>query len=128
MLEINSPINKNKNFDNLSLAEKTPILKLNIRGKANNKDFTSTVGKILGIILPLEVGSIVSKENISIITTGPNEWLIISNSKENIEDQLEKILFENISKNNLGAVNNITDQLTIISLAGSNTRDILSKS
>jgi hypothetical protein len=31
MLEINSPIDENKNFDNLSLKEKTPILKLNIR-------------------------------------------------------------------------------------------------
>ena len=128
MLEINSPINENKNFDNLSLKEKTPILKLNIRGKANNKDFTSTIGKILGIILPLEVGSIVSKVNISIITTGPNEWLIISNNKENIENQLEKTLFENISKNNLGAVTNITDQFTIFSLTGSNTLEVLSKS
>ena len=51
----------------------------------NNKDFTSKVGKILGIILPLEVGKIVIKEEISIICTGPNEWLIISNNtvKEN---------------------------------------------
>ena len=128
MLEINSPINENKNFDNLSLVEKTPILKLNIRGKANNKDFTSAIGKILGIILPLEVGNIVSKENISIITTGPNEWLIISSNKENIEDELENTLFENISKNNLGAVTNITDQFTIFSLTGSNTLEVLSKS
>ena len=128
MLEINSPTNENKNFNNLSLIEKTPILKLNIRGKANNKDFTSTIGKILGIILPLEVGSIVSKENISIITTGPNEWLIISNNKKIFEDHLEKALFENISKNNLGAVTNITDQFTIFSLTGSNTLEVLSKS
>ena len=128
MLEINSPINENKNFDNLSLIEKTPILKLNIRGKANNKDFTSTIGKILGIILPLEVGSIVSKENITIITTGPNEWLIISDSKENNDYQLENVLFEAISKNNLGAVTNITDQFTIFSLVGSNSLEILSKS
>ena len=128
MLEVNSPINKNKNFDNLSLIEKTPILKLNIRGNANNKDFISTIGKILGVILPLEVGNIVSKVNISIITTGPNEWLIISNNKENIEDQLEKNLFENISKNNFGAVTNVTDQFTIFSLTGSNALEVLSKS
>ena len=128
MLEINSPINEKKNFDNLTLIEKTPILELNIRGKANNKDFTSAIGKILGIILPLEVGNIISKENISIITTGPNEWLIISNNKDNFEDHLEKTLFENISKNNLGAVTNITDQFTIFSLTGSNSLEVLSKS
>jgi sarcosine oxidase, subunit gamma len=128
MLEIKSPINENKNFDNLSLKEKTPILKLNIRGKPNNKDFTSAIGKILGIILPLEVGNIVSKENISIITTGPNEWLIISNNIDDIEVELEKILFKTISINNLGAVTNITDQFTIFSLKGSKTLEILSRS
>ena len=128
MLEINSPINENKHFDKLLLIEKTPILKLNIRGKANNKNFTSAIGKILGIILPIEVGNIISKENISIITTGPNEWLIISNNKKNNDNYLEKSLFENISKNNLGAVTNITDQFTIFSLTGSNILEVLSKS
>jgi len=128
MLESNPPINENKIFNNLSLEEKTPILKLNIRGKANNKDFTSSVGKILGIILPIEVGSIVSKEHISVITTGPSEWLIISNNKVNNNYKLENILFESISKNNLGAVTNITDQFTVFSLTGSNVSEILSKS
>jgi sarcosine oxidase, subunit gamma len=128
MLEINPPINQTKNFNNLSMEEKTPILKLNLRGKANNKDFVSNIGKVLGIILPTEVGRIVSKEYISIITTGPNEWLIISNNKNNNDYQLENTLFENISKNNLGAVTNISDQFTIFSLVGSNALEILSKS
>jgi len=128
MLEINPTINESKNFNNLLMEEKTPILKLNLRGKVNNKDFTSNVGKILGVILPVEVGSIVSKGHLSIITTGPNEWIIISNSKENNDQQLENILFETISKNNLGAVTNITDQFTIFSLVGSNALEVLSKS
>ena len=127
MLEINSTINGRKNFKDLLMEEKTPILKLNLRGKVNNKDFTSNVGKILGVILPVEVGSIVSKGHLSIITTGPNEWIIISNNKENNDYALENILFEAISKNNLGAVTNITDQLTIFSLVGSNALEILSK-
>jgi len=128
MLEINPIINESKNFNNLSMEEKTPILKLNLRGKINNKYFTSNVGKILGVILPAEVGNIVSKGHLSIITTGPNEWIIISNSKENNDYQLEDILFETISKNNLGAVTNITDQFTIFSLIGSNALEVLSKS
>ena len=128
MLEINTTINESSNFDNLLMEEKTPILKLNLRGKINNKNFTSNVGKILGVILPVEVGTIVSKGYLSIITTGPNEWIIISNSKENNDYQLENILFETISKNNLGAVTNITDQFTIFSLVGSNSLEILSKS
>ena len=128
MLEINTTINERKNFNNLLMEEKTPILKLNLRGKINNKDFTSNAGKILGVILPVEVGSIISKGHLSIITTGPNEWLIISNSKENNDYQLENILFETISKNNLGAVTNTTDQFTIISLVGASVLEVLSKS
>ena len=128
MLEINLTINESKKFNNLLIEEKTPILKLNLRGEVDNKDFTSAVGKILGVILPIEVGSIVSKGNLSIITTGPNEWIIISNSKENYDHKLENILFESISKKNLGAVTNITDQFTIFSLMGTNALEILSKS
>tara|TARA_B110000438_G_scaffold155213_1_gene148982 strand:+ start:85 stop:639 length:555 start_codon:yes stop_codon:yes gene_type:complete len=128
MLKINPTINESKNFKNLLMEEKTPILKLNLRGKINNKDFTSNVGKILGLILPVEVGTIISKGYLSIITTGPNEWMIMSNSKENNDYQLENILFESISKNNLGAVTNITDQFTLFSLVGSNSLEILSKS
>ena len=128
MLETNSTINESRNFNNLLMEEKTPILKLNLRGKINNKNFISSVGKILGVILPVEVGSIVSKGYLSIITTGPNEWIIISNSKENNDYQLENILFETISKNNLGAVTNITDQFTIFTLVGSNSLEILSRS
>ena len=128
MLKINPSINESKSFNNLLMEEKTPILKLNLRGKINNKDFTSNVGKILDVILPVEVGTIVSKGYLSIITTGPNEWIIISNSKENNDYQLENILYETISKNNLGAVTNITDQFTIFSLVGSDSLEILSKS
>ena len=128
MLEFNPTIKNSKSFNNLSMEEKTPILKLNLRGKVNNKDFTSNVGKILGVILPVEVGSIVSKGYLSIITTGPNEWIVISNNKKNNDYQLENILFEGISKNNLGAVTNITDQFTIFSLIGSNALEVLSKS
>jgi len=131
MLEINSPINETQSFNDFSMEEKTPIVKINLRGNPNNKDFVNTVGKILGIMLPVEVGAIAAKEDISIITTGPNEWLIISNNiikKNDNEFQLENVLFENISKNNLGAVTNVKDQFTIFSLKGTNIFEVLSKS
>ena len=131
MLEKTSPINEVKNFNNFSMCEKKSVPKINLRGNPKNKDFTSKVGKILGIILPLEVGKITIKEEISIICTGPNEWLVISNNtvKENGNSfELENILYENVSKKNLGAVTNVTDQFTILSLKGSNINEILSKS
>jgi len=131
MLENNSPINETQNYNNFSMREKTLVPKINLRGNVNNKDFTSKVGKILGIILPVEVGGIAVKEKISIISTGPNEWLIISNNavEENGNDfDLENTLYESISKNNLGAVSSVTDQFTIFSLKGSNIYEVLSKS
>jgi len=131
MLEINTPINESKNINNFLMVEKTPILKINLRGDINNKDFTSKVGKILEIIMPVEVGSIILKKEILIITTGPNEWLIISNNvikNDNNNQELENILYETISKNNLGSVTNVTDQFIVFSLKGSNIFEILSKS
>ena len=131
MLELSPPINKKKDFNNFSMFEKTQIVKINLRGDANNKDFNGKVGKILGIILPIEVGSIVFKEEISVVTTGPNEWLIVSNNtikKDNNDYELENILYESISKNNLGAVTNVTDQFYIFSLSGPNIFEVLSKS
>ena len=131
MLEKNSPINEVKNFGNLSMRENKSIQKINLRGNPNNKDFTSMVGKILGIILPLEVGKIAMKEEISIICTGPNEWLIVSNNtvEENASNyELENILYNNIYKKDLGAVTNVSDQFIIFSLKGSNIYEILSKS
>ena len=131
MLEINPPINERKDFSNFSIYEKTQIAKINLRGNPKNKDFTSKVGKILGIILPVEVGSIVFKEEISVLKNGPNEWLIISNNsikKDNNDFELENILYESLSKSNLGAVTNVTDQFTIFSLIGSNIFEVLSKS
>ena len=131
MLEFNSPINEEKVFNNFSIKEKSPVIKLNLRGDINNKEFSSNVGKILGIILPVEVGSVIKKEEISVTSTGPNEWLIISNNiikSENNEYDLENVLFEKISQKSLGAVTNITDQFTIFSLNGSNISEILSKS
>ena len=131
MLEKNSPTNEIKNFNNFSMEEKTSIQKINLRGNPSNKDFTSKVGKILGIILPLEVGRIAFKENISIICTSPNEWLIVSENsvQENVESfELENILYENISKKGLGSVTNVTDHFIIFSLKGSNIYEVLSKS
>jgi sarcosine oxidase, subunit gamma len=131
MLELSPPINEIKKFNNFSMFEKTEIVKINLRGDTNNKDFTSKVGKILGIILPVEIGSVVFKDEISVVTNGPNEWLIVSNitvKKDNNDYELENILYEGISKKNLGAVTNVTDQFCIFSLNGLNVFEVLSKS
>ena len=130
MLDIKTPITEKYSFNNFSMIEKSPVSKINIRGNLDNKEFVSTVGKILGIILPKESCNTIIKEKITSLWLGPNEWLIVSNevmSNEKNTYELEHVLFNSISKNNLGSVTNVTDQFSVFTLSGSNVFKILSK-
>ena len=130
MLNFISPIAESHTYNNFSMKEKTPVAKINLRGDIENREFGSKVGKALGIILPKESCSTSTKEKITCMWLGPNEWLLVSNdvvSKESNEYELEKILFDGISKTNLGAVTNVSDHYTIFNLTGSNIFEILSK-
>ena len=130
MLNFSSPIFEKHSYNNFSMREKTPVPKINLRGNLENKEFIGKAEKILGMILPRESCTATTKENITSLWLGPNEWLVDSNneiSKENNDYEIEKMLFDNISKNNLGSVTNVTDQFTIFSLSGSNILEVLSK-
>ena len=130
MLEVLSPITEAHTFNNFTMKEKTPVVKINLRGNPNNKDFSSKVGKILGIILPSETGHVATKEKITVLSLGPNEWLIVSNdiiTTDSNSYELEQVLFDSISKSNLGAVTNVGDQFTVFSLTGNNIFEVLSK-
>ena len=130
MLDFFTPVSEIQSYNNFSMKEKTPIAKINLRGNLKNKDFASKVVKILGMILPKEACSTSNKEKITLLWLGPNEWLLVSNSKipkETNTYELEQVLFNNISKANLGAITNVTDHFTIFKLSGSNIFEVLSK-
>ena len=130
MLDFFTPVTESQSYNNFSMKEKTPIAKINLRGNLENKEFTSKIGKILGMILPKEACSTSYKDKISSLWLGPNEWLLVSNdeiTKETNSYELEQVLFDSISKTNLGAVTNVTDHFTIFSLSGSNIFEVLSK-
>lgn len=130
MLDFLTPVTESQFYNNFSMKEKTPIAKINLRGNLKNKEFASKVGKILGMILPNIACSTSSKEKITSLWLGPNEWLLVSNnetSKETNTYELEQVLFDNISKSNLGAITNVTDHFTIFKLSGSNIYEVLSK-
>ena len=123
MLNFISPITESHTYNNFSMKEKTPVAKINLRGNLENKDFVSKAGKILGMILPKEACSTSTKEKITCMWLGPNEWLLASNdavNKESNDYELEQLLFKNISKTNLGAVTNFSDQFTIFNLTCTN--------
>ena len=130
MLDFFTPVTESQSYNNFSMKEKTPVTKINLRGNLENKDFVSKVGKILGMILPNEACSTSNKEKITSLWLGPNEWLLVSNNeipKETNVYELEQILFNNISKTNLGAITNVTDHFTIFKLSGANIFEVLSK-
>ena len=94
-------------------------MKLNLRGKS--RDFLTTIGQNINIILPLEANTSASSENYTAIWLSPDEWMLVSNrtvNKENNNYEIEKLLFNKISKTNLGSVTDVTDQLVMINLSG----------
>ena len=130
MLDFSTPVNESQSYNNFSMKEKTPISKINLRGNLENKEFSNKIEKILGMILPKEDCGTSSKEKITSLWLGPNEWLLVSNDeipKETNAYELEQALFDNISKANLGAITNVTDHFTIFKLSGSNIFEVLSK-
>jgi len=130
MLDFFTPVTESKLYNKFTMKEKTPVTKINLRGNLENKEFVSKVGKILGMILPNEACSTSNKEKITSLWLGPNEWLLVSNKeipKETNTYELEQVLFDNISKTNLGAITNVTDHFTIFKLSGSNIFEVLSK-
>ena len=127
MLNYNSTIKENKTYNELSIKEIGPIMKINIRGK--KKEFFINVGKIINIILPTEANTSANSEKLTSFWLSPDEWMIISNNiidENNNIYELEKVLFNNISKLKLGAVTNVTDHFVMINLKGEKVFELLS--
>ena len=121
MLNYNSVINEKINHNELSIREISPIMKLNLRGK--KKEFFTTVGKDLNMILPTEANTSSASDKLTSIWLSPDEWMIIANEKvqkDTNKYELQELLYNNISKTNLGAVTDISDQFVLLELEGKN--------
>ena len=126
MLNYNSAIKENKNYNNLTIKEIVPILKINIRGK--KREFFTSVGKILNMILPTEANTSSANDKHTSIWLSPDEWMIHSNNpiENNNSYELEESLYANISKNNLGSVSDVSDQFVMINMEGKKIFELLS--
>ena len=127
MLNYNSTIKENKKFSGLTVTEISPIMKLNLRGKS--RDFLTTIGKNINMILPIEANTSSSSDNYTSLWLSPDEWMIISNNiidNDNNHYEIEELLFNKISKTNLGAVTDVSDQFVMINLNGDKIFDLLS--
>ena len=127
MLNYNPSIKENKNYADLLIKEIGPIMKLNLRGK--KREFLSTVGKTLNMILPTEANTSSSSEKLTAIWLSPDEWMIFSNNiteKDNNSYEIEEILYNNISKKSFGSITDVTDQFVMINLNGTKIFELFS--
>jgi sarcosine oxidase subunit gamma len=127
MLNYNSPINNQIEYNDILVKEVSPIMKLNLRGK--KREFFTTVGKHLDMILPTEANTSSSSSKLTSIWLSPDEWMVISNEtteKDSNNYALEESLYNSISKTNLGAVVDVTDQFVMLELEGSKVYELFS--
>jgi sarcosine oxidase subunit gamma len=127
MLNYNSPINNQIEYNDISVKEVSPIMKLNLRGK--KREFFTTVGKHLDMILPTEANTSSSSSKLTSIWLSPDEWMVISNEtteKDSNNYALEESLYKSISKTNLGAVVDVSDQFVMLELEGSKVYELFS--
>ena len=119
MLNYNQALPKDTLIQDLQMKEIKPIMKLIIRGK--KREFISAIGKSLNILLPIEANTSTQSDKLSAVWLSPDEWMIYSNEPgdENTNNyETEEILNNNISKLNLGAITDVTDQFVMINLKG----------
>ena len=119
MLNYTPALPKETLIQDLQMKEISPIMKLIVRGK--KREFISAVGRSLNILLPTEANTSTQSDKLTALWLSPDEWMIFSNhtmSKDLNDYETEKLLQNNISKNNLGAVTNVTDQFVMINLKG----------
>jgi sarcosine oxidase subunit gamma len=127
MLDYNTVINREINVNDLTVKEICPVIKINLRGKT--REFFTGVGKCLNMILPTEPNTSSTSEQLTAIWQSPDEWMIVSNEidyKDTNISKLNELLFNNISKTNLGAVTNVTDQFVQLEIKGKNIYDLFS--
>ena len=127
MLNYNSPIKNHINYNDISVKEVSPIMKLNLRGK--KREFFTAVGKHLDMILPTEANTSSSSSKLTSIWLSPDEWMVVSNElieKDTSKYDLEENLYNSISKTNLGAVIDVTDQFVMLELEGPKIYELFS--
>ena len=127
MLNYHPSIKKKKSYSGLAIKEVSPIMKLNLRGKS--REFLSTIGKNINMILPMEANTSSTSDSYTAMWLSPDEWMVITNNtvdKENNNYPIEELLFNKISKTNLGAITDVSDQFVMINLKGEKIFDLLS--
>ena len=125
MLNYSNVLTKENSYSGIQMKEIRPVMKLIIRGK--KREFLSAIGKSLNLFLPTEANTSSSSEKLTALWLSPDEWLVYSNEISNPDNnnyETENLLNKNISKVNLGAVTDVTDQFVLINIKGDKIFDL----
>ena len=125
MLDYTNAIIEEKSYSGLQTKEIRPVMKLIIRGK--KREFLSAIGKSLNLLLPTEANTSSRSDKLTALWLSPDEWMIYSNEildTQNNNYETENLLYRNISKTNLGAVTDVTDQFVLINIKGDKIFDV----
>ena len=79
MLNLDLPINEDKNYNEIKIIQIEPTIKINLRSK--KREFSTKIGKALSILPPTEANTSSGNANFSLLWLGPDEWLLYSNNK-----------------------------------------------
>tara|TARA_Y100000590_G_scaffold358077_1_gene413256 strand:+ start:1317 stop:1880 length:564 start_codon:yes stop_codon:yes gene_type:complete len=125
MLNYINAITEEKSYSGLQMKEIKPVMKLIVRGK--KREFLSAIGKSLNLLLPTEANTSTRSEKLTALWLSPDEWMIYSNKISNTDNnnyETENLLTKNITKTNLGAITDVTDQFVLINLKGDKIFDL----
>tara|TARA_Y100000768_G_scaffold106356_1_gene77967 strand:- start:1314 stop:1889 length:576 start_codon:yes stop_codon:yes gene_type:complete len=124
-LNLSTVLNINKeNFNGISINERDPVGKINLRGKSSDKEFMKNVGSVLDLVLPIEPNVKVSNNNISIIWLSPNEWLI---EIPKAETPKMLSLLRSTLNSQKSAITDVSFNKTVLRLEGEHVFILLSK-
>ena len=124
-LNLSTVLNINKeNFNGISINERDPVGKINLRGKSSDKEFMKNVGSVLDLVLPIEPNVRVSNNNISIIWLSPNEWLI---ELPKAETPKMLSLLRSTLNSQKSAITDVSFNKTVLRLEGEDVFILLSK-
>ena len=116
-------INK-KNYNGVTIEEKSLSGKINIRGKSSDKEFMKNIGSVLNLVLPIEPNVRIFNNNISIMWLGPNEWLV--ETPENEKDEIISLLESKLNPQKT-AITDVSFNKTVLRLEGGKVYILLSK-
>jgi sarcosine oxidase subunit gamma len=106
------------------LGERQNLGKLDLRGDPHDRRFMTAVGRTLDLLLPTEPCTSASREPISALWLGPDQWLLICPEPEaaGVAGSLREAL-----RDVHAAITEVTDGRVAFRLAGPSAREVLAK-